>query len=84
MPELGTSGSVRGVSRNGHPYRDPGPKAVIPHVANGSFVMGGGNPPLPLLLVGRKMLLLVARDTDGKGRVFHLSSSQTSSKREPL
>jgi len=24
MPELGTSGSVRGVSRNGHPYRDPG------------------------------------------------------------
>jgi len=29
MPELGTSGSVRGVSRNGHPYRDPGPEAVV-------------------------------------------------------
>ena len=29
MPELGSSGSVRGVSSNGHPYRDPGPIAVI-------------------------------------------------------
>jgi len=29
MLELGSSGSVRGVSSNGHPYRDPGPKAVI-------------------------------------------------------
>ena len=26
MLELGSSGSVRGVSSNGHPYRDPGPK----------------------------------------------------------
>jgi len=25
MLELGSSGSVRGVSSNGHPYRDPGP-----------------------------------------------------------
>jgi hypothetical protein len=25
MLELGSSGSVRGVSGNGHPYRDPGP-----------------------------------------------------------
>ena len=29
MLELGSSGSVRGVSSNGHPYRDPGPKAAI-------------------------------------------------------
>src|SRR5262252_5483119 len=28
MLELGSSGSVRGVSSSGHPYRDPGPKAV--------------------------------------------------------
>ena len=27
MLELGSSGSVRGVSSDGHPYRDPGPKA---------------------------------------------------------
>ena len=26
MLELGSSGSVRGVSSNGHPYRDPGSK----------------------------------------------------------
>ena len=25
MLELGSSGSVRGVPSNGHPYRDPGP-----------------------------------------------------------
>jgi hypothetical protein len=30
MLELGMSGSVRGVSSNGHPYRDPGPFADIP------------------------------------------------------
>ena len=30
MLELGSSGSVRGVSSNGHPYRDPGPEAVVP------------------------------------------------------
>jgi len=29
MLELGSSGSVRGVSSNGHPYRDPRSKAVI-------------------------------------------------------
>jgi hypothetical protein len=29
MLELGSSGSVRGVSSDGHPYRDPGPFAVI-------------------------------------------------------
>jgi hypothetical protein len=29
MPESGSSGSVRGVSRNGHPYRDPREKAAI-------------------------------------------------------
>ena len=29
MLELGSSGSVRGVSSNGHPYRDPGPIAVV-------------------------------------------------------
>jgi hypothetical protein len=29
MPESGLSGSVRGVPSNGHPYRDPGPQAVI-------------------------------------------------------
>ena len=28
MLELGSSGSVRGVSSNGHPYCDPGPKAA--------------------------------------------------------
>ena len=28
MLELGMSGSVRGVSSNGHPYRDPGSKAA--------------------------------------------------------
>ena len=32
MLELGSSGSVRGVSSNGHPYRDPGPSAAIPVV----------------------------------------------------
>jgi len=30
MLELGSSGSARGVSSNGHPYRDPPPRAVIP------------------------------------------------------
>jgi hypothetical protein len=30
MLELGSSGSVRGVSSNGHPYRDPGPYPVGP------------------------------------------------------
>src|SRR6516162_1855993 len=29
MLELGSSGSVRGVSSNGHPYRDPRPKADV-------------------------------------------------------
>jgi hypothetical protein len=29
MLELGLSGSVRGVFSNGHPYRDPGPLAVM-------------------------------------------------------
>jgi hypothetical protein len=29
MPELGLSGSVRGVSSNAHPYRDPRPFPVI-------------------------------------------------------
>ena len=28
MLELGSSGSARGVSSNGHPYRDPRPLAV--------------------------------------------------------
>ena len=28
MLELSSSGSVRGVPSNGHPYRDPGPTAV--------------------------------------------------------
>ena len=28
MLELGSSGSVRGVSSNGHPYGDSGPKAA--------------------------------------------------------
>jgi hypothetical protein len=32
MPELGTSGSVRGVSRNGHPYRDPRSIPDLRHV----------------------------------------------------
>ena len=32
MLELGSSGSVRGVSSNGHPYRDPGP---IPDIRSG-------------------------------------------------
>ena len=31
MLELGSSGSVRGVSSNGHPYRDPGPIPAIRH-----------------------------------------------------
>ena len=30
MLELGSSGSVRGVSSNGHPYRDPGSKLAAP------------------------------------------------------
>src|SRR5215469_15215074 len=30
MLELGSSGSVRGVSSNGHPYRDPRPSAALP------------------------------------------------------
>jgi len=30
MLELGSSGSVRGVSSNGHPYRDPGPITDLP------------------------------------------------------
>jgi hypothetical protein len=29
MLELGSSGSVRGVSSNGHPYRDPRPKGDL-------------------------------------------------------
>jgi hypothetical protein len=29
MLESGLSGSVRGVSNNGHPYRDPRPKAEV-------------------------------------------------------
>jgi hypothetical protein len=29
MPELGLSGSVRGVPSNGHPYRDPGSTADV-------------------------------------------------------
>jgi hypothetical protein len=29
MLELGSSGSARGVSSNGHPYRDPRPEAAI-------------------------------------------------------
>jgi len=30
MLELGSSGSVRGVSSNGHLYRDPGSRAAVP------------------------------------------------------
>jgi hypothetical protein len=30
MLELGTSGSVRGVSSNGHPYRDPRADSAVP------------------------------------------------------
>ena len=33
MLELGSSGSVRGVSSNGHPYRDPRSTAVHPYRA---------------------------------------------------
>ena len=29
MLEVGSSGSVRGVSSNGHPYRDPGSRAAL-------------------------------------------------------
>jgi hypothetical protein len=29
MLESGSSGSVRGVPSNGHPYRDPGPSADL-------------------------------------------------------
>ena len=29
MLESGLSGSVRGVTSNGHPYRDPGPNSDI-------------------------------------------------------
>jgi len=35
MPELGLSGSVRGVPSNGHPYRDPG------SIAGHAFTVGG-------------------------------------------
>ena len=37
MLELGSSGSVRGVSSNGHPYRDPGP---VPDVRLGALNRG--------------------------------------------
>jgi hypothetical protein len=32
MLESGLSGSVRGVLSNGHPYRDPGPRADVPAI----------------------------------------------------
>jgi hypothetical protein len=35
MPESGLSGSVRGVPSNGHPYREPGPIAVLHALASG-------------------------------------------------
>jgi hypothetical protein len=33
MLESGSSGSVRGVPSNGHPYRDPGSGAAVPSLA---------------------------------------------------
>jgi len=52
MLELGSSGSVRGVSSNGHPYRDPGPKAVGRCHARGFFIalrwMAGFQPRLAI------------------------------------
>jgi hypothetical protein len=46
MLELGSSGSVRGVSSNGHPYRDPRPvaamhRSVHEHRNIGNFRVGG-------------------------------------------
>ena len=38
MLELGSSGSVRGVSSNGHPYRDPGSVADSCIATNGNLV----------------------------------------------
>ena len=50
MLELGSSGSVRGVSSNGHPYRDPRPKAdvaAISHVVETPI----WENPLPFMVV---------------------------------
>ena len=35
MLESGSSGSVRGVPSNGHPYRDPGSRGVARHLLAG-------------------------------------------------
>jgi len=42
MLELGSSGSVRGVSSNGHPYRDPPPEADISAVQSDRSAKPGG------------------------------------------
>ena len=44
MLELGSSGSVRGVSSNGHPYRDPRAWAGVPASRNERPLPARGSP----------------------------------------
>ena len=52
MLELGSSGSVRGVSSNGHPYRDPGPlvdpagRGVVRELGHGRHDPAPGRRPV--------------------------------------
>ena len=57
MLELSSSGSVRGVPSNGHPYRDPGPtaagrvvpwrQALLPRCRHLRMARGGQSPTIP-------------------------------------
>ena len=61
MLELGSSGSVRGVSSNGHPYRDPGPlvdpagRGVVRELAHGRHDAAPGRSPG--IVAGRRELV---------------------------
>ena len=54
MLELGSSGSMRGVSSNGHPYRDPRSKAVGWEIWIGRGIVKG----LPPFRTGHTMSIL--------------------------
>ena len=49
MPELGSSGSVRGVSSNGHPYRDPRASSLIRCVVGHRLQSAGSGHSQPEL-----------------------------------
>jgi hypothetical protein len=76
MLESGSSGSVRGVPSNGHPYRDPGP---IPESSTNRYrmnVIGRNRPHARALRVPGSVS---SRNTGSIKRPAHLRSGTMSS-----